>query len=70
MPHDFLAGQETTALAMDLVSAGRKSQAAEPHYSEVDAVLGGRIPTMEDLSRLNEIESALLEAMRMYPPSM
>lgn len=66
----FLAGQETTALAMSwcwwLLS--EHPRAAERVYGEVDSVLGGRPPRIEDLPLLHETEHALLEAMRLYPP--
>jgi len=66
----FLAGQETTALAMSwcwwLLS--EHPAAAKRIYEEVDTVLNGRVPTVEDIPRLQETEYALLEAMRLYPP--
>lgn len=66
----FLAGQETTALAMSWCwwLLAENPTVAERIYAEVDSVLNGRCPTMEDLSRLQETEHALLEAMRLYPP--
>lgn len=66
----LIAGHETTALTLawawhlltqDL-SAMRRLQ------SEVDQVLQGRLPTMNDLPRLPWSEMVLNETMRLYPP--
>ena len=66
----FLAGQETSALAMSwcwyLLS--QHPNAAQTIYDEVDRVLGDRTPTMADVMQLTEIENALTESMRLYPP--
>ncbi len=67
----FLAGQETTALALSWTwyLLAQNPEAAARIYAEVDEVLGGRAPTLDDLPRLSEIEHALLESMRLYPPA-
>lgn len=67
----FLAGQETTALALTWtwMLLGQNPEVAARVYAEVDSVLGGRIPTVEDLPRLQETERVLLESMRLYPPA-
>ncbi len=67
----FLAGQETTALALSWTwyLLGSHSEAAARIYKEVDTVLQGRVPTLDDLPRLRETEFALLESMRLYPPA-
>ena len=36
--------------------------------SEIDNVLQGRIPTIEDLPSLSYTQNVLLESMRLYPP--
>ena len=66
----FLAGQETTALAMSWCwwLLAEHPHVADRIYAEVDTVFNGQIPTMEGLTRLQETEHALLEAMRLYPP--
>ncbi|MES2789576.1 MAG: cytochrome P450 [Planctomycetota bacterium] len=67
----FLAGQETTALALSWTwyLLSQHPEAAARVYAEVDEVLGGRTPTAEDLPRLQEVEHVLLESMRLYPPA-
>lgn len=67
----FLAGQETTALALawTWMLLGQNPTVAARVYAEVDEVLAGRDPTAEDLPRLTEIERVLLESMRLYPPA-
>jgi cytochrome P450 len=67
----FLAGQETTALAMawSWYLLGQAPHAAERVYAEVDNVLNGRIPALDDLPNLKETEYVLLESMRLYPPA-
>ncbi len=66
----FLSGQEATALAMSWCwwLLAEHPVAANRIYEEVDTVLNGRVPTVEDIARLQETEYALLEAMRLYPP--
>lgn len=67
----FLAGQETTALALawTWLLLGQHPEAAARVYAEVDSALGGRAPTADDLPRLQEVERVLLESMRLYPPA-
>ena len=67
----FLAGQETTALALSWAwyLLAQHPEVAARVYAEVDSVLAGRTPTMDDLPRLPETEHALLESMRLYPPA-
>ncbi len=67
----FLAGHETTANAMTwtwyLLSQNPAAEAAL--HSEIDTVLQGRIPTIEDVPKLKFTESVLAESMRLYPPA-
>jgi cytochrome P450 len=44
-------------------------EAQEHLYAELDQVLAGRIPTVEDLPQLNYTRMVLEEAMRLYPPA-
>ncbi len=65
----FLAGHETTAIAL---SWACYLIAQNPHIEaklteELQAVLGGRVPTPEDLPRLRYTEMVLKETMRLYP---
>ncbi len=67
----LLAGHETTALALSwtwyLLSQypGAEAKLA----AELDTVLGGRPPTVEDLPRLAYAGRVVLEALRLYPPA-
>lgn len=67
----FLAGHETTALALAWTwyLLASHPDAVAPLYAEVDRVLAGRLPTAEDWPRLKYAESVILEAMRLYPPA-
>jgi cytochrome P450 len=67
----FLAGHETTALALSWAWAllGSHPEAEARLQEEMDAVLDGREPTIEDLPHLRFTEAVMLEAMRLYPPA-
>jgi cytochrome P450 len=67
----FLAGHETTALtlAWTWYLLATHEGAAARVADEVDAVVGDRPPTAEDLPRLRYVESVILESMRLYPPA-
>jgi cytochrome P450 len=66
----LLAGHETTACAL----AWTWHLVAEhPHvearlHEEIDALVGRRLPTSDDLPRLVYTERVFAEAMRLYPP--
>ena len=66
----FMAGHETTAMAMTwtlfLLSA-HPAEEAKLH-AELQSVLGGRVPTAEDLPKLNYTRMVVEESMRIYPP--
>jgi len=67
----FMAGHETTAVTMTWVwylLSQRPDEAAKLH-AELDAVLGDRAPTAEDLPRLAYARMVVEEAMRLYPPA-
>jgi len=67
----FLAGHETTANALTwawyLLSQHRDAEAAL--HAELAEVLGGRVPTVEDVQRLPTTVAVLSESMRLYPPA-
>ena len=67
----FLAGHETTANALTwtwyLVSQHPEVEAKL--HAEIDSVLGGNLPTAEDVARLRYTEMVFAEAMRLYPPA-
>jgi cytochrome P450 len=67
----FLAGHETTANALTwtwyLLSQHPAVEAQ--FHAELDAVLGGRLPTTEDVPRLPYTEMIISESLRLYPPA-
>jgi cytochrome P450 len=67
----FLAGYETVAnaLAWTWLLLGQNPEAESRMHAEIDQVLGGRLPTLDDLSRLRYTEMVFAEAMRLYPPA-
>jgi cytochrome P450 len=66
----FLAGHETTAMAMTWSWFLLSQQPAEEAklHAELDTVLGGRAPTHDDLSKLTYTRMVVEESMRIYPP--
>jgi cytochrome P450 len=67
----FMAGHETTAVTMTWVwylLSQHPAEEAELH-KELDRVLGGRTPTVEDLPNLPYTRMVIEEAMRVYPPA-
>lgn len=67
----FLAGYETVAnaLAWTWLLLGQNPDAEARFHAELDAVLGGRLPTLEDLPQLRYTEMVFAESMRLYPPA-
>jgi len=67
----FLAGYETVAnaLAWTWMLLGQNPTAEMRLHDELDAVLSGRLPTLEDLPRLEYTAMVLSESMRLYPPA-
>jgi cytochrome P450 len=66
----LLAGHETTAAALSfcLYLLALHPEVDARLAAELDEVLGGKPPTLEDLPRLRYTESVVKEAMRIYPP--
>src|SRR5262249_50254007 len=66
----FLAGHETTALAMTwtffLLSENENVEAQL--HEELDRVLSGRKPTFDDLEALLLTRNVVQESMRLFPP--
>ncbi len=67
-----LAGHETTAVALTwtwylLAQHGR---VAARLHAELDEVLGGRTPQLDDVPRLSYTANVFKEAMRLYPPAL
>ena len=67
----LLAGHETTAVALSWTwyLLAQHQECEQRLYAEVDAVLGGRLPTVEDLPNLPYCHMVLEEALRLYPPA-
>ena len=67
----FLAGHETTANALNwtwYLLAQHPEVEAKLH-DELDTVLAGQPPTLDDLKRLPYTEMVMKESMRLYPPA-
>jgi cytochrome P450 len=66
----FLAGHETTANALSwtLYLQSQHPDVEEKLSSEVDATLGGRTPTIDDLPKLPYTKMVIDESLRLYPP--
>ncbi|GHO47045.1 cytochrome P450 [Ktedonospora formicarum] len=65
----FIAGHETSANALSWVwyLLSQHPDVEAKLHEEVDRVLGGRVPTMEDLSKLVYTRMVIDETMRLYP---
>jgi cytochrome P450 len=68
----FIAGHETTAVALSWAwyLLARHPDARDRLHAELDEVLRGREPTMDDLSRLAYARAVFEEALRVYPPAL
>jgi len=66
----FIAGHETvsSALTWTFYLLSQNPDCWRKLKAEIDEVLGGRTPTVEDVPNLKYTEYVLLEAMRLYPP--
>lgn len=67
----MLAGHETAAAALSWAwyLLARHPQAMERMREELDAVLGGRAPAVDDLPRLPYTRAVFDETLRLYPPA-
>lgn len=67
----FLAGHETTALTLSWTwyLMAQNPLVEQKFHAELDDVLRGRVPTLEDLPRLKYTDMIAREAMRLYPPA-
>ncbi|HEX6036575.1 cytochrome P450 [Longimicrobium sp.] len=67
----MLAGHETTAAALSWAwyLLARHPQALGQMREELDSVLGGRAPGMDDLARLPYTRAVFDETLRLYPPA-
>lgn len=67
----FLAGFETVANALSWtwLLLGENPEAEAKLHAEIDAVLAGRLPTLDDMAQLEYTGMVLSESMRLYPPA-
>jgi cytochrome P450 len=67
----FLAGHETTALALtySLYLLAHNPACQEQLQAELSSVLGDRPPAYEDLPQLEYTRKVVSEALRLYPPA-
>lgn len=65
----FLAGHETTAntLGWTWWLLAQNPAVEATFHAELDGVLGGRPPTIDDLPKLNYLNHLLSESLRLYP---
>jgi cytochrome P450 len=66
----FLAGHETTAMAMTWIwyLLSQHAPVEARLHAELDAVLGGRVADSQDLAKLTYTRMIIEESMRLYPP--
>jgi cytochrome P450 len=67
----FLAGHETTAnaLAWTWMLLAQNPHVESKLHEELDRVLGGRPPTLDDLPNLRYTSLVITESLRLYPPA-
>jgi cytochrome P450 len=67
----FLAGHETTASTLSWTwwLLAQNPAVEKRFHAELDGVLGGRHPTMDDLPQLGYLAHVLTESLRLYPPA-
>ena len=67
----FLAGHETTASSLSWTwwLLAQNPAAETKLHTELDEVLGGRTPSLDDLPRLPYTANVITESMRLYPPA-
>lgn len=67
----FLAGHETTANALSWtwMLLAQNPRVETTLHEELDRVLGGRAPTIDDLPNLRYTGHVVSESMRLYPPA-
>jgi cytochrome P450 len=67
----LLAGHETTAVSLSWTwyLLSQHPEVAQKLRQELNNVLGGRTPQLEDLARLPYTDRVVKESMRLYPPA-
>ncbi len=67
----FLAGHETTSIALTWLwfLLDKNPAEAQKLYDEIDTVLQGRTPQMQDIAQLVYTRQVIDETLRLYPPA-
>lgn len=67
----FLAGQESTAnsLVWTWYLISTHLQVEKKIHEEIDSILNGRLPTLDDLGKLSYTQNVFKETLRLYPPA-
>lgn len=67
----FLAGHETTASTLSWTwwLLAQNPAAEAKLHAELESVLGGRAPSLDDLPRLPYTANVITESLRLYPPA-
>jgi len=58
----------SSALGWAWFAIGQHPEVEAKLHAELDEVLGGRVPTLEDLPRLRYSRAVITEVLRLYPP--
>ncbi len=67
----FLAGHETTANALSWTwwLLAQNPEVEKKLHAELDSILAGQAPTLDDVAKLKYTEQVLTESLRLYPPA-
>ena len=67
----FIAGHETTATSIGwtLYALSQHPEVESRLVDEIASVLGGRLPTVDDLPNLKYTRQVISESLRLYPPA-
>jgi cytochrome P450 len=67
----FIAGHETTANALTWAwyLLSQNPEAQKRLHEEIDSVLGGRLPAIDDIPNLRYTSHVFSETLRLYPPA-
>jgi cytochrome P450 len=67
----FLAGHETTASTVSWTwwLLAQNPRVEQKFHAELEAVLAGRLPTLDDIPKLTYTSQIISESLRLYPPA-